>query len=117
MMFFMRVLFWVGRFRSYIVFSMVAMAIMGYFAYHSMVGERGFHSWKSTNHELSKARQELSMLEREKKQLERQTLRLRPESLDPDLLEEKAKAILNFVHPDEVIVFESNGDQRGAKKP
>jgi hypothetical protein len=32
---------------------------------------------------------------------------LRPDSLDPDLLEERARAVLNLGHPDDRIILDS----------
>lgn len=38
------------------------------------------------------------------KALERKVLKLRPESLDPDLLEERVRLVLGYTYPDEITV-------------
>ena len=40
-----------------------------------------------------------------RRDLERDVALLRPESLDPDLLDERARAALGFAHPDELTIF------------
>jgi cell division protein FtsB len=45
----------------------------------------------------------------EKENLEREAYLLRPDSLDLDLLEEKARQVLNFAHSDEVVVQGAGG--------
>ena len=40
-----------------------------------------------------------------KGRLERDVALLRPESLDPDMLDERARAILNLAHPDDLIMM------------
>jgi cell division protein FtsB len=37
--------------------------------------------------------------------LERRASLLRPDHLDPDMLEERARTILNFARPDEIVVI------------
>jgi hypothetical protein len=34
---------------------------------------------------------------------------MRPKHLDPDLLDERARAMLNAAHPDDLIIFHHNG--------
>ena len=76
-----------GRLR-HIVFPVVIVAMMVYFTYHIFQGQRGVLAW----------------IRLDKKQLEREAYLLRPDSLDVDLLEEKARQALNFAHPNEVVV-------------
>jgi len=48
---------------------------------------------------------ELAGLKAVKTRLERDVALLRPESLDPDMLDERARAILNLAHPDDLIML------------
>jgi cell division protein FtsB len=48
---------------------------------------------------------ELAGLKDVRARLERDVALLRPESLDPDMLDERARAILNLVHPDDLIML------------
>jgi cell division protein FtsB len=41
----------------------------------------------------------------ERLDLERRVALLRPDNLDPDMLEERARTMLDFVHPDEIVIM------------
>lgn len=41
-------------------------------------------------------------------QLEAHVVKLRPSSIDPDLLEERARYVLGYVHPDESVLLGFN---------
>ena len=67
----------------------LAIAALGYFGFHAMNGELGV---------VGRA-----MIERQ--ELAARVSLLRPESLDPDMLDERARLYLNLVHPDELVVL------------
>lgn len=48
---------------------------------------------------------EVAGLKEVRQRLERDVALLRPESLDPDMLDERARAILNLAHPDDLIML------------
>jgi cell division protein FtsB len=48
---------------------------------------------------------ELAGLKEVRERLERDVSLLRPESLDPDMLDERARAILNLAHSDDLIML------------
>ena len=55
--------------------------------------------------EIAAARSSEAELAAERATLERRVALLRPESLDRDMLEERARAVLNLAHPDERVIF------------
>jgi cell division protein FtsB len=56
--------------------------------------------------EAEEARARVAALRVERATLEHRVVRLRPESLDLDLLDERARAVLNLSSPDEIVVIE-----------
>ena len=82
----------------------LGFCVVGYFAYHSVEGDRGIVAWLRLNEQIVTAQVELDSLQGERKSLERRVALLRPESLDPDLLEERVRAVLNYARPGEVVV-------------
>jgi cell division protein FtsB len=92
-----------GRLR-HIVFPVVLVAMMVYFTYHIFQGQRGVLAWIRLDKKLKEEEIILNSLTQEKETLEKEAYLLRPDSLDVDLLEEKARQVLNFAHPDEVVV-------------
>jgi cell division protein FtsB len=87
------------------IVPVACLCIMGYFAYHAIHGDNGLLRLA----EIREVRQELShkvvSAQQIRRDLERDVALLRPESLDPDLLDERARAALGFAHPDELTVF------------
>lgn len=90
----------------------IGFCLVGYFAYHSVEGERGLVAWIRLNEQIETARAELAGLQAERKALERRVALLRPASLDRDLLDEQVRAILNYVRPDEVVILDRQPSPR-----
>ncbi|MCI0431599.1 MAG: septum formation initiator family protein [Rhodospirillales bacterium] len=79
-----------------------------YFAYHAVEGDRGLRSWLKLRQEIATARSTEAELAAERAVLERRVALLRPESLDRDMLEERARAVLNLAHPDERVILQND---------
>lgn len=93
---------------------LLAFLCVTYFIYHSIQGERGILSMFRLKQKLEIAKAELNLLTSQREALERRVYLLRPDSLDLDLLEERARAVLNFARSDEVIIYEENQDQESS---
>lgn len=96
-----------GRLR-HIVFPVVIVGMLVYFTYHIFQGQRGVLAWIRLDKKLAEQELILNALTTEKEFLEKEAYLLRPDSLDIDLLEEKARQVLNFAHPEEVVI-QANG--------
>jgi len=81
------------------------LIIMAYFAYHAVQGRHGFMAWLELNKEIAQLEGEQTRLSETRLRLERRVALLRPESLDPDLLDERARALLGLSHRDELTIF------------
>ncbi len=92
-----------GRLR-HIIFPVMIVAMIVYFTYHIFQGQRGVLAWIRLDKKLKEQESILNDLTQEKESLEKEAYLLRPDSLDVDLLEEKARQVLNFAHVDEVVV-------------
>ena len=91
---------------NYVLGPLVALLVMVYFTYHIVQGERGLFSWMRLRQKITESEQQLAEIQAEKETLERRVYLLRPESLDPDMLEERARQVLNFARPEEVIIYD-----------
>ena len=89
----------------HIVVPVFCMAALVYFGYHAVQGERGLLSWLRLTQQIAVAEAELDLLSAERRQLEHRARLLRPEGLDPDLLDERARLILGLAHPNELIIL------------
>ncbi len=91
----------IGRF----LLSASGALIVGYFLYHTFQGERGWFAMLQTQHEVNVAQATLAKVKKEREEMERRTQLLRGNSLDPDLLEEKSRELLNYSKPNEIIIL------------
>lgn len=82
---------------------------LAYFTYHAMEGDRGVLAWIRLEQELTQTKAARAELLVERLGLERRVSLLRPDHLDPDMLEERARAVLNYGHADDLMIFMSNG--------
>ncbi|MSO55218.1 MAG: septum formation initiator family protein [Rhodospirillales bacterium] len=76
-----------------------------YFAYHAIEGERGLLAWWELRQELESSKLAASEIEGRRLAAENRVKRLTPSSLDLDLLDERARLMLNLGRPNESIVF------------
>jgi len=85
---------------------LACMGLIAYFAYHLYVGERGLDARGHLESRIATLHGELEGLKAVRAQLERNVSLLRAEHLDPDMLDERARAILNLAHPDDIVIVE-----------
>ena len=85
--------------------QILAGALVAYFAYHAIQGERGINSWITLKEDLAASEAQLAALEAERARLDNRVRRLRRDSLDPDLLEERARLLLNYGYADDRVVM------------
>ena len=90
------------------VIPMLAIAGTVYFAGHAVYGDYGLEARMRLERETETAQRELLLVREERQRLERNVALMRPDSLDPDLLEERVRATLQFVDPDDVVVLTSS---------
>lgn len=80
----------------YAVTPLIGMGAVVYFSYHIVQGDRGLIAWVHLKNEIAKAKEIRDDVHAEKVELERRVMLLRPDSLDPDMLEERARIMLNM---------------------
>jgi cell division protein FtsB len=79
--------------------------LAGYFVYHAVQGDRGLMAWLLLNQQIREATTTHDAVAAERAAWERRVALLRPGSLDPDMLEERARVVLNLGHPDELVIL------------
>jgi cell division protein FtsB len=102
------------RFRL-VLFSALGALVVGYFLFHTVQGDRGWLAMLRMSREIGSAETTLSGLKKEREELENATRRLRGESLDPDLLEEKSRELLNYSKPNEIVILTPQEKENEAK--
>lgn len=93
------------RYAGQVVRPVLGTLVVSYIAYHAVQGDRGLLAYFTYNQEVTRATATLDDVRRTRVALAHRVSLLRPESLDPDLLEERARITLNLMRDDEFIVF------------
>jgi cell division protein FtsB len=90
----------------HVVGPVLGLCAIGYFAYHVVHGDRGLIAWWNIKQRVSSAREALAATRAEREQLEHRVRLMEPGSLDPDLLEERARLMLNYGYDNDIIILE-----------
>ena len=88
-----------------LIFPLLACGAAGYFAYHLQIGDHGLAARSELQGRKDVLEGELAGLKEVRQRLERDVSLLRPESLDPDMLDERARAILNLANQDDLVML------------
>ena len=83
---------------------LLTAGFLGYFGYHAFTGSYGMWAMDRMTGEAVGLQADLDKLRAERTGLEGRVAMLRPESLDADLVDTKARAELNLLRPDEVVI-------------
>ena len=84
----------------------VAFAVVfAYFGYHLMNGDRGVLALLQLRQEVARAEAILAETEATRRIWEHRVAGLRKQSLDPDMIDERARALLHVAWPDDIVIF------------
>lgn len=97
----------------------VALPLLGaclsaYFVFHAIHGDRGILAWLRLNQELKVATAQAAQASADRSAMERRVTLLSNTSLDLDMLEERARVMLNYAHPDDLIIFLNDASNAAA---
>lgn len=94
-----------GSFLKGLALYAVAALLVGYFAFHAYHGNHGIVASRAFEQEAAHLERERNDLRAEREGWERRIALLKPESLDPDLVDELARRDLFFAHPSDLVVL------------
>ena len=86
------------NYKTGLLFMLGAMGALGYFTWHGLHGSRGVERVATLNIEVKRLEKSLDELKLQRSRLEKQVVLLRPESIDPDMLDEEARLLLGFAN-------------------
>lgn len=86
------------------LYTMAALMI-GYFGFHAFTGNRGLKAKHDIDQQMAQLTAELDRLKAERAQWRRRVSLLRSDRIDPDMLDERARTLLNYVHPNDVTMI------------
>jgi cell division protein FtsB len=80
------------------------LSLVAYFLWNATQGERGLQSYALRQEQLKQVQGELDRTLAEQKGWDRRVSALRSQRLDPDMLDERARAMLNVADPSDIEV-------------
>jgi cell division protein FtsB len=83
----------------------MAALLIGYFGVNAYTGNHGLKAKKDLDREIAELTRELDQSKAERVQWQRRVALLKSDSLDPDMIDERARALLNYVDPHDVVVL------------
>ena len=82
----------------------LAALMIGYFGVNAFTGDRGLKAKQAIDLQAEELSAEIARLKAERAQWQRRVALLRSDRLDPDMLDERARILLDYTDPRDVIV-------------
>lgn len=101
----MNLLWEIRRRARHVVLPVVCVSVLAYCAYHIVQGERGLKRWWSLQKEIADAETVLNRTSAEREKLRYRAGLLQRGNIDPDMIDEQARRMLNVARRDEVVIF------------
>lgn len=89
-----------------VVVPVLCAAMIGYFGYHMVEGDRGLKAYARLSAEIARAEAAYASVSEERLKLERRVKLLRSSSLDLDMLDEQARRVLGVIGPEDVVIVD-----------
>ncbi len=83
----------------------MAALLIGYFGVNAFSGNHGLKAQQDIDRQIAALSAELARLEVQHAQWERRIALLKSSGLDPDMLDERARALLDYVHPSDLTLM------------
>jgi cell division protein FtsB len=83
----------------------VAALFIGYFGVNAYTGKNGINARQEIDKQIADLAGEVERVKAERARWERRVVLLRADRIDPDMLDERARQILNYLDPHEVTVM------------
>jgi cell division protein FtsB len=83
----------------------LASLMIGYFGINAYTGSRGINARKDLDAQIAELSAELTQAKAEREVWQRRVALLKSEKLDPDLLDERARALLNYVDRRDLVMI------------
>ena len=82
-----------------------ALAMLGYLGWHGTNGPRSFDYEKTVKLKLKERQAKLDAVNKHRDQKNIRVSLLRSQTIDPDMLDEMARKVLEFAHKDQIITY------------
>ncbi len=84
----------------------VAITFVVYFAYHALQGDRGVIALGKLERQVAELETERARLSERRSRLEARARQLHPDSIDRDMLGERARLLLGYGNPEDMVLMD-----------
>jgi cell division protein FtsB len=95
----------------HVIVPLLGALLVAYFGYHAIEGDRGLLAYLKLTQELKKAEISRDLIQADRQVIERRVALLRPAGVDPDMLDERARVMLNLGRRDELTIMLQRSDE------
>jgi len=82
----------------------VAALFIGYFGVNAYTGKKGINARQELDQQIAELAGEVARVKAERARWERRVALLKADRIDPDMLDERARQLLNYLDPHEVTI-------------
>ena len=83
----------------------MGISLTMYFGYHLLQGDRGIYALKKLDVAVAEAQATHDQVSYDRQEIEHRVILMRPGSLDADMLDERARDVLGYVGPDDLVIL------------
>jgi|SRR6516165_3223760 cell division protein FtsB len=83
----------------------VAALFIGYFGVNAYTGKNGINARQGLDQQIVDLAAELERVKAERARWERRVALLKADRIDPDMLDERARKLLDYTHPHDVTIM------------
>lgn len=95
----------------------IAAGMIAYFVWHAFHGNYGIYAKQALEVRVGELEAELAELRGERQAMERRVALLKSQSIDPDILEERARENLSLSHPNDIVILRRTDAPQRAASP
>ncbi len=88
-----------------IITMFVLLGIVCYFVFHALQGKNGLRSRIALKKKMSGLEVQLSKLTDDRRKLDHYIELMKSQKIDPDMLDEQARELLNLAEPSDIIIL------------
>jgi cell division protein FtsB len=88
-----------------LLLPLCCLFVLGYFAYHAVEGDYGLFALGKLKERVTSLEAELAAARAKRERMERHVALMRPESLDRDMIDERAREALNMADAKDIVIF------------
>ena len=85
----------------------LAALLIGYFAINAYTGSRGLRARQDLDQRIAALTRQIDDVKAERIQWERRVALLKSDHIDPDMLDERARALLDYTDPRELVLIQA----------